>query len=102
MAGIKVPVVPSPLRLKQTIRTFSNYLPVEGFDGNAAAGRVILLIGKTVFGTQEIKAQTITDSNGDFSFTLAAGVNDRFVVVAIGNNLHEEYTRALGDITGVV
>lgn len=93
----------SPIRAKQGSRKFTNLQPVRGADGNPAAGRTILAIGKSVFGVYEIKGQTITDSNGNYILTIAgAGPNDRYILVAIGNNFVAEYTKALGNMTGVL
>ena len=85
----------------RTISTTGGTTPVTGWNGNPAVGRTILLLGKNVWGNWAVIAQTITDGDGNYSFTVPAGERDRFVVVGIGAPEHGEYTRALGELEGV-
>lgn len=97
---IAVPPSLSPVAVRQSMRTISNDLPVRGANGDPAQGRTIMVIGKTAFGQYAVLAETRTDVNGDYSITIAAGANDRFIVVAVGDAMADEHTRALGNITG--
>lgn len=86
----------------RTVSTNGGAQKVTGYNGAPAAGRKILLLGLSEWAQWQVKAETVTDSNGDYSFSISAGPNDKFIVVGIGDPNHDEFTRALGEIVGVI
>jgi len=71
---------------------------VTGYDGQPAAGRTVLILGRDQYGNWVVVAQTMTDAAGNYAATVNAGPNDRFIAVGIGDPAHGEHTRALGDL----
>lgn len=84
-----------------SLRRFANATAVRGYDGNPASGRTIIAVGRDVFAAEAVVGQTRTDSSGNYSMTLFAGDNDLFLLVAVGDILHNEYSRVLGSMKGV-
>lgn len=84
------------------ISTTGGSIKVTGYDSQPAAGRTVLLLGRNVWGRWAVIAETLTDGNGDYTFSVPAGANDRYVVVGIGNAMFAEYSFALGNMEAVV
>ncbi len=96
-----IPHSPTSIRVRalmRSITTLGGVKKVTGFDNLPAYGRKVLLLQRDVFGRWQVVAETTTDSNGDYSFAVNAGDNDRFIVVGVGNDYFSEYSRALGSM----
>lgn len=98
------PLAPSVVKVGPAARhiaTTGGSSKVRGWDNTPASGRTVLLLAKNALGQWYVIAETTTDNNGDYSFTIDAGPNDPLVVVGLGSPEHGEYTRALGNLRAV-
>lgn len=101
MALVIAPTIASP-RLEPTSRRLSNESAsaVTGATGSPAAGRTILCLRQNEWRQWTVVAETTTDVDGRYGFTVQGGANDHFLLVAIGAS--GERSRALANIIPVV
>lgn len=88
-------------RVKPSLRTIAalggSYVVLDD-DGNPAAGRIVLILARSAFGSYTVVAETVTSASGTFTVTVNASINDRFVVVVLGDVDLGEYSVALNGI----
>lgn len=103
MADLLVPIGLPATQMRpvgRSISTMGGGVKVTGWDGNPAAGRCVLLLGTDYLGAWSLLGVTTVDGDGNYQLAVDGGANDRYVVVVIGDPIHQEYTRALGDLQG--
>ena len=100
MAGLLILPRPKLMRLSARVLRTAPGAPCVDSNGDPAAGRVVLALGRDQWGIWTVVAAGATDAAGHYQLTIpGAGVNDLFVVVGLGQP--GEYSVALGDLTAV-
>lgn len=97
---VRIPIQQAQIRVSLGYRTLSG--SVIGGDNLPAVGRKIIVLGRTELRAWIVVAETVTDGSGNYSVTIPAGGNDRFIIVGIGDTALGEYSDILSDVTGVL
>jgi hypothetical protein len=101
MATLFVPSAVIPPKIKAGVQYLRNENPILDANGDLAIGRKIIVLGKDLSGATILVATTLTDNNGNYSVPLYGGLNDKYIIIGVGRNDLNEYSRILGNMTAV-
>jgi len=96
--AIVIPIPDENIAVLESYRTFSG--PVVDSEGNPAINREVLILRKNEFAAWTVAEILRTDSSGNYTVTIPAGANDRFIIVGVGDPVLGEYSDILGNMTG--